>query len=357
MNSALLKLNENDPHLKQVLWTGKWNSQKAVLLEVYEAADGISELSFKLEEPESSSLRESLKRFLISLRLYSLPASLLPAVAVLLMSLYFGQSITWYKAFLAILGLGFLHFAVNLYNDVFDYLRLIDAPGERGGSGAILKSWFSAKYIFSIATIFLFLGVSCGVAALWGQWLVLAVIVATAVLAVVGYSNRPFGFKYRALGDLVVFFTFGPVLTVGVELAARASFSLSSLFIGVFFGLGAVGLLHVNNLEDIPIDQKRGAKTIASLMGFSKARKFLFVIYFLMFAVAVIAISFGLWPKALWVLPLILVVAFVPLARRAMKASGPYSPQMENLRIEAAKIHMLTGLGFCFSIALLLFWS
>jgi 1,4-dihydroxy-2-naphthoate octaprenyltransferase len=347
MNSSLLKLNENDPHLKKVLWTGKWNSQRAVLFEVYETADGLSELSFKLEKPENLNAVDSIKRFLIALRLYSLPASLLPAVAVLLLALHFGHSITWSKAIVAILGLGFLHFAVNLYNDVFDYLRLIDAPGERGGSGAILKSWFSARNIFRIATIFLFLGVSCGAAALWGQWLVLGVIVAIAVLAVIGYSNRPFGFKYRALGDLVVFFTFGPVLTVGVELAARESFSLASLLIGIFFGLGAVGLLHVNNLEDIHIDQKRGAKTIASLLGFSKARTFLFGIYFLMFSVAAIAASLGFWPKILGVVALVLVLAVVPLVKRARKASGPYSPEMENLRLEAAKIHMLTGLSFC----------
>lgn len=357
MNSQLLKLNENDPQLKNVLWTGKWASQKATLLEVFETPDGLSELSFKLEATAPSRAIDLVKRFLIALRLYSLPASILSAVAVLLLAAYSGLEIDWAKAIGAIIGLAFLHFAVNLYNDVFDYLRLIDTPGQRGGSAAILNSWFSAKNIFSLASLFLILGLGFGAWALWGQWGALIVISVIATLAVVGYSNRPFGFKYRALGDFVVFFTFGPILTVGAELAARGSFSVATILIGCFFGLGAVGLLHVNNLEDIPIDQRRNAKTLASLFGFSRARKFLFVIYFLMFSVAAAAISLGFWPKLLWVVALVLIVAFIPLARRAMKASGPYSPEMENLRIAAAKIHMLTGLSFCLCMAGLLIWG
>lgn len=357
MNAQLLKLNENDPQLKNVLWTGNWNSKRATLLEVFETPEGLSELSFKIEATKPTRAIDLVKRFLIALRLYSLPASILPAVAVLLLATYSGLELNWSKAVSAILGLGFLHFAVNLYNDVFDYLRLIDAPGQRGGSGAILNSWFSAKNIFLMANIFLILGLGFGAWALWGQWWALILISVIATLAVVGYSNRPIGFKYRALGDFVVFFTFGPILTAGVELAARGDFSLATVLIGCFFGLGAVGLLHVNNLEDIPIDQKRNAKTLASLLGFSRARKFLFVIYFLMFSVAAAAISLAFWPKLLWVVAFVLILAFIPLARRAMKASGPYSPEMENLRIAAAKIHMLTGLGFCLCMTGLLIWG
>ena len=113
--------------------------------------------------------------------------------------------------------------------------------------------------------------------------------------------------------------------------------------IGIFFGLAACAILHANNLQDILIDQARGAVTLASSIGFRKSKQLFALIYL----GAYLALALG---AAATFLPIIAVIptlgalpAIVKTILKVFKASGPESAILTLIRVEAAQLHLLMG--------------
>jgi 1,4-dihydroxy-2-naphthoate octaprenyltransferase len=170
-----------------------------------------------------------------------------------------------------------------------------------------------------------------------------------AGLGVMGYSGKPFRFKYRALGDVFVFLLCGPILTVGVSIAAVNDLNLSVMMFGVFFGLIACGILNANNMNDINVDSQSGGRTLASVLGFKKARWLQLVYYAAALITAVIlALMISPWLLLPWfVLPLIYKhLATLYSAGRCDQDS------LASIRFDAAKLHMALSVLICVSLVL-----
>jgi 1,4-dihydroxy-2-naphthoate octaprenyltransferase len=169
-------------------------------------------------------------------------------------------------------------------------------------------------------------------------------------LGVLGYSGRPLSLKYRALGDVAVFFLCGPLLTLAYSVASFGVYNSEVLWMGAGFGFAAVAILHANNLQDIPDDTLRGAQTLASKLGFELAR--FGVAFFYVCSLA----SFLIFCEASerW-LPILFSLCALPLmiklSRKSIQAPGPRSPLLHLTRIEAANIHL--ALGVLVSLGLL----
>lgn len=83
-----------------------------------------------------------------------------------------------------------------------------------------------------------------------------------AALLTVSYTGKPAQLKYRALGDLVIFVMFGPMLMLFVVLAVTTTLSTSALALtlahSVPVGLQTVAVLHANNARDAVEDKAAG---------------------------------------------------------------------------------------------------
>jgi 1,4-dihydroxy-2-naphthoate octaprenyltransferase len=116
-------------------------------------------------------------------------------------------------------------------------------------------------------------------------------------------------------------------------------------------GAASVGILHANNLQDIPIDSSRGAKTLASLLGFRRARFFLPFVYCVTFLAlaecCVLTQRPTIFVCALFSLPMMIQVS-----KKVINAHDPSSPSLINTRVEAAKTQLL--LGLCIGVGLLI---
>ncbi|MCC6622804.1 MAG: prenyltransferase [Deltaproteobacteria bacterium] len=292
-----------------------------------------------------SPTRASLPTWLRAIRAPSLTATFMPSLATLLLGLALGWELRPALALLAVLGVLAVQIGVNLMNDVEDDARRIDAPGALGGSGVIQAGLVSAEAMRRVARAAFALGLALGLPALVAEPALL-VVVALAALGAWGYSGGP-GLKYRALGDVAVVTLCGPVLTVGFALAAFGAASLEVVALGLAFGFAALGILHVNNLQDMEVDARAGARTVALALGRSGARIYLVVVY----ALALVA-----WPVGALVAGLPAVAAILPalaaapigalvtrLWRAAAAPGGLADPRLALVRVDAAKAHLALG--------------
>ncbi len=293
--------------------------------------------------------------WLRAIRAPSLTATLMPAVATALLGTLLGWAIAPLTALFAGLGVLLVQIGVNLLNDVEDDNRGIDRPGRLGGSGVLQDGSLPPRALAQVAWAAFALGALCGLPALLREPALLGVV-AIAALGAWGYSSGP-GLKYRALGDLAVVLLCGPVLTVGFALAAFGQASWLVAVLGLAFGFAAVGILHVNNLQDMTIDAAAGARTIALRLGAAGSRGYLVAVYALaLVAWPVAAIASGL-PLRAALVPLIAIVPIAALVVRLVRASRSdrlADPAFALARVDAAKAHLALGALVSVGLALAL---
>ncbi len=282
-----------------------------------------------------------------AIRPLSLTATATPCLAALIHGWSQGWKLNPWLAATAVSGAIALQIAINAYNDVEDHMKLIDFPGSPGGSGVIQKGWLTALQMRKLARAALIAGALFGLPSLIARQGLVTWIAALGAFGVLGYSGKPLGLKYRALGDLAVFLLCGPGLTLGFSLAAFGTTDPGILWIGAYFGFAAAGILHANNLHDIDLDQSRGARTLASVLGFRRAQKLVPMLYLSALAVLALAVQRGDLPYWTLLAPLAAGPSIFLLCRRALKASGPVSPLLSGVRFQAAQAHLILGLLLC----------
>lgn len=285
-------------------------------------------------------------KWFTAIRAISLTATMMPCLATLLWLWHLGFQVDWPVAVAAILGAMFLQMAVNLLNDVEDYLKLIDLPGSLGGSGVIQQGWLSANEMQKGAWTCLVIGCLLGMPALIKSPEIILLCGAAAVVGVIGYSGKPFRLKYRALGDFAVLLLCGPVLTFGMAAAAIGSSADGLLSLGLFFGFASTAILNANNINDIYTDSARGSITLAGKLGFVIARHWQ-ALYYLLAVIALIhlvSLEFG----GFWMLlPLVALPLIVIQLVALYRSPSPDHESLAEIRFQAAKTHLLLGILLC----------
>ena len=306
-------------------------------------AGGGEEILFRRRSPTPArNFAERAKRFTVAIRAFSLTATFMPCLAALLLGIRGGAAPELGVALPALAGVLLLQVSVNLYNDVSDYLKLIDLPGSPGGSGVFELGWFTPREIRNCARATLILGIAAGLPALARHPLEILAMGGLGIVGTILYSHPRFGLKYHALGDLAVFVLCGPALAAGFAWATFGAVSGGVLAAGSFLGLLACALLHVNNFHDMELDRSRGVTTLAIRLGFEGSWKFLGFLYGAAIAILFAAVAFGMFP-ATALLATIVALPAGKLYRRIRTSLGPHSPTLEGARIDAAKIHLLAG--------------
>lgn len=102
----------------------------------------------------------------------------------------------------------------------------------------------------------------------------LLTVSAAGVALALFYTADPLSLKYMGLGDICIFFAFGPLLMCGMSMAATASPTPDALVVlmSIPMGLLTVAIVHANNTRDISSDRAAGAHTLAMSLGFERSR-------------------------------------------------------------------------------------
>jgi len=89
---------------------------------------------------------------------------------------------------------------------------------------------------------------------------------ALGVLGTYVYSGRLIAYPYRALGDLVIFLLFGPLLALGAYYVQAQALELIPAIYALPIGCLATAILHVNT-RAIPFDERGIASTVVPALG------------------------------------------------------------------------------------------
>jgi 1,4-dihydroxy-2-naphthoate octaprenyltransferase len=242
------------------------------------------------------------KAWLIALRPWSFPASLVPMLVGGALA-YRADCWEWPFFLLTLVGGLFVHAGANLFNTYFDFQRGADSSAH-ADDRALVDSLVLPREVFLAAVLFfLAAGGIGGYLASQSGWELLALGAGGFALGVF-YTADPLGYKYRALGDLGIFVAFGPLLVLGTYFVQTEKLDLLPLVFAFPLGLLIVAILHANNFRDAEADARIGARTLAHLLGDRGSR---YAYYLLVLTPYAFVIAFGvaITPWVLLALPTI----------------------------------------------------
>ncbi len=231
----------------------------------------------------------------------SLPQSLLPALTAVALS-YGNNEFSWLAAIACVIGVAFLHLAMNLLDDWFDYkvgsAEARQAVTNEGFRGRMVKYPYLTSgeatpgQLMKATMGFLAVAAVMGAVVVYLRgWMVLG-WVAAGLLIGVSYSGGPLKLGFRGLGELVVFLMFGPMMMTGVYYAVTGTVDWKITWLSIAVGLLVTNIVYSHSVLDAIPDKKMGKKTMAHLMGSGKGQialsAFLNTVPYLMVVIGVV---------------------------------------------------------------------
>jgi 1,4-dihydroxy-2-naphthoate polyprenyltransferase len=231
--------------------------------------------------------------------------------------------------------------AANLFSDYFDYRGGYDTADSYGSSGVLTRGILQPSEVFLGGLVLLMVSTAVGLylAALRG-----APILVLGVLGALGayfYSGRPLAYKYRALGDPVIFLLFGPLMALGSYYVQARALDVGPVLYALPIGCLVTAILHVNNTRDIPSDGRGGGMTVARALGLRGSKALLYGLLIAAYALVIAGILAGAFVRTS-ALALLSAPLSWALARRVRDAAD--CRDLVLLDVAAAQVHLVFGL-------------
>jgi 1,4-dihydroxy-2-naphthoate octaprenyltransferase len=294
-----------------------------------------------------------LKLFLLTIRSYAFPATVIPVIYGTIIAGLFnpGIKINFFLFFLTMVGALAIHVVSNVVNDIYDFKKGIDREDPEigiphGGSMVLSKGWVSMNSMVMITVISLLLAVGIGLY-IWtqcGNW-ILYLMIFGGLLAVY-YTAKPLSLKYKALGDIMVFIGFGVGVTLGSYIVQTKEFSWMPVVLSVPVGLLIIAILHSNNIRDLYFDKTFGIKTLPILVG-EKLSKYIYDILIIgayLSVIIFVALGFLPWLALLNLLTLPTAIKLVRMLKDIPRASIERFNMGTQHNLLTAKFNMQFGL-------------
>lgn len=222
-----------------------------------------------------------------AIRPFSLSGSVIPVTLGAVLALSNGKfSILYF--FMSVIAIVLLHSGVNLLSDRDDFEKKVDTKDSYGSSGVIIENLLQPGQVARMGKYLLILGILLGLIITYKRgWTILLI---GAIGAFVGYSytGKPFAFKYKGLGDILVFLIFGPLMTIGSYYVQMQTITFSALWVSIPIGLLTTAILYANNVRDIIHDKKADIKTLPMMIGREKAKNIYYLLIILSYLLVLI---------------------------------------------------------------------
>jgi len=208
-----------------------------------------------------------MKDWVIAVRPWSFPASSMPALVTFIYVFFLSRqdsiTVNWWFGVLSIIGAVMFQAAGNLISDYFDYKWGVDREDTYVSSRSLVEKKFRPETILYYGVSFLFAGILLGLFLLSRTGMPLLYIGLFGVIAAAFYYQ----FKYRALGDVLIFIVYGPLISMGTFYVMTSSLDWKIIAISLPLSCITVDILHANNTRDIAQDRRANIKTLAMLLG------------------------------------------------------------------------------------------
>ncbi len=290
--------------------------------------------------------KHSLKDWVLAVRPWSFPASLMPVIVTLAYLFWTRQGVSWVNGVWALLNIVLFHAAANVWSDYFDYKYKVDAA-DTFGAKTLSGGLFTPEEIMRLAVALLAVAVAAGLGILLRTGLTVLYIGLAGVLATLLYPQL----KYRALGDVVIFVAYAVLPTLGTSFVATGQIDWRVLWFAVPVGLITVAILHANNTRDIRTDSRAAILTLAMKLG-GRGSAFLYCVEVLLpFCWIMVCVACGIFPlwTSLMALALLPTVGNVRMALRYLTGGEAAIAQLDEM---TAKLQIQFSMLFALSFVL-----
>ncbi len=290
----------------------------------------------------------SLKDWIFAARPWSFPASSMPALLAFVYVFYISRSqfmhINWHLGVLAILGAIIFHSGGNLISDYFDYKNGVDRE-DTFGAGMLVNKVFKPKTILYYGLSFLIVGTILGLYLYSQTGLPLLIIGAIGMIGAGFY----FQFKSKALGDLLIFIVYGPVISLGTFYTMTLTISWEAAIICFPITFITVDILHANNTRDILSDKRANIKTLAMNLGINKSIVLYKTLLGMAYLSSIVLVVSGIIS---WITLAVFITLPVALKNiKTMNNANPENPEnIADLDVKTAQLQLMYSLSMIISI-------
>jgi 1,4-dihydroxy-2-naphthoate polyprenyltransferase len=302
-----------------------------------------------------------LKKWWVSARPFSFPASTMPVIfGTVLAYVYGGYEFKPLLFVLAFFGMVILHSGANILSDIFDYRKGLDKfPSPV--SGGVVRGYITIREAWIASVGMLVTGTTIGLylAYVSGPWL-LAIGLLGLFVGTFYTTDAPFAMKYNGLGDLAVFLNFGILGSLGAYYVQSGTLSWIPVIWAVPMSMLVIAILHANNWRDIQSDRSGKIFTIAALLGDKSSLRYYGILIYgpFILVVLLILVPFLLFPK-LPAMPFtfLITIAALPLAirlwKKALNRKNPAQP-LDFIALDGATAQLNLLFGSLCTLALIL---
>ena len=294
-----------------------------------------------------------MNRYIKALRAPFLAGSIVPVLIGGCLSFSQGY-FSFYFLCVTVVGIAFLHLASNLLNDYFDArgsdpINLRVTPFS-GGSRVIQDGEVKAETVLMMSIICLAVTLlSAVLLTIGGRWLVFPLGI-LGLFAGWSYSAPPLQLMSRGWGEILIFFAFGPLITLGAYYIHSGQITPEAFAIGFPQGFLITGVIWINQFPDYEADREAGKKNLVVKAGLGVSR-YLYCLIMLLSFVSVIVLAFieGI-PK----LVLAALLSFPPALKAMRIAWREYLLHEALIPAQALTIQVVIAQGLLLSLCLFL---
>lgn len=287
----------------------------------------------------------------VAVRAYAYPASIVP---VLLGAVYawYVRGVFLHAHFLLALLAGMLYqTGCNLLNDYYDYRYGVDREEAFGGSGVLVNGLMTPRQIAFGAWACLTAGTLIGFYFVCRYGAPILAIGAAGFLGAVFYTATPYGLKYHALGEPLVFLTMGVGMVLGGSVTQGAGLTMRACAVSLPVAFLAAAILQANDTRDIAGDRASGVRTLSVLLGPRGARACYYLLLLAAYASLAGLVAGGLVPRAALLSLLSLPTAW-RLCARFRAYPGENDERLAPAVQGTAALHLVFGLLMTAGIAI-----
>lgn len=281
-------------------------------------------------------------------RPHTLTAAFAPVFLGTMIALTYGD--IHFPLFFAMLTASILiQMATNMFNEYYDYVRGLDTEHSIGIGGTIVRNGIKAKTVLNLAFLLYGISILIGIYICMETSWWLAIIGLISMAIGYFYTGGPYPIAYTPFGELFSGFVMGMLLILIAFYIQTGSITTSAIILSVPSMLLVAAIMLSNNIRDIEGDTEGGRKTLAILVGRTKAISILSIFFVIAYSWIVILIFTGqLTPWAL------IILLSIRKPFRAITIFRKYSlpiqvmPAMKDTAVTNTLFGLLLGIGILF---------
>ena len=206
--------------------------------------------------------KHTLKDWILATRPWSFPASAMPVLVTIAWTWAKGIHVNWWFALWALVNIIFVHAAGNVWSDIADYRKGVDAD-DTFGVRALVDGQFTPEEYKRLSITLNVIAILGGLTLVCLTGPTLLYIGIAGILLSLCYPRL----KYMALGDVVIALCYSILPMTGTSFIISGSIHWHVLWLAVPVGLITVAILHANNVRDIETDSRAKIRTFPILTG------------------------------------------------------------------------------------------